>query len=208
METLSRSESMPVTSERTLRRALGHFCSGVTVIAANDGGTPVGMTCQSFFSVSLDPPLVAFSVARSSTTFPVIRRIGACCVNVLARDQCHLSDAFARSGPDKLTGVKWSSHSGAFGGPVIVGSLAAFECDIVIEHAAGDHDIVVAFEGQQLSQLGAAARQARTRVVHQAGGEGRGGVEASPGVQHAPRGGQADELCEPPVPARAGEDAE
>lgn len=144
METLSRSESMPVTSERTLRRALGHFCSGVTVIAANDGGTPVGMTCQSFFSVSLDPPLVAFSVARSSITFPVIRRIGACCVNVLARDQCHLSDAFARSGPDKLTGVEWSSHSGTFGGPVIVGSLAAFECDIVIEHAAGDHDIVIA----------------------------------------------------------------
>jgi flavin reductase (DIM6/NTAB) family NADH-FMN oxidoreductase RutF len=143
LELPRRFESVSPTDQRVFRRALGHFCSGVTIITAADGESPVGMTCQSFFSVSLEPPLVAFSVARSSSTFPVIRRIGSCCVNVLAQDQQHLSDAFGRSGPDKTLGVQWARYRGAFGHPVIAGSLAAFECEIVAEYPAGDHHIIL-----------------------------------------------------------------
>ncbi|RSS75497.1 flavin reductase, partial [Streptomyces sp. WAC06614] len=92
------------------RSVLGHFASGVTVITApatEDGpdAGPAGFACQSFASLSLDPPLVTFMVARTSTTWPRIARAGVFCVNVLGAEQGALCRAFAMSGTDKFAGV-------------------------------------------------------------------------------------------------------
>ncbi|OLT12775.1 hypothetical protein BJF78_23835 [Pseudonocardia sp. CNS-139] len=128
--------------EQHFRTVLGHFCSGITVLAACVDGRPVGMTCQSFFSVSVKPPMVAFCVGRSSTTFPVIRSAGGLVVNVLDSAQKELSAAFARSGSDKWAGVRWLP--GTTGHPVLAGALAAVECAMESEIDAGDHVLVLA----------------------------------------------------------------
>jgi 3-hydroxy-9,10-secoandrosta-1,3,5(10)-triene-9,17-dione monooxygenase reductase component len=134
------------------RKALGHFCSGVVIVTAVHDGHPVGMTCQSFFSVSVNPPLVAFSPAANSGTYGNIRRADAFCINVLAEDQHELSAKFARSGTDKFQGVDWKG--GETGAPVLDGVLTWIECRPHEEHSAGDHFIasgeVIAL-GQQRS---------------------------------------------------------
>src|SRR5437868_1575144 len=78
------------------RRVLGQFCSGVVVVAGANDGVPAGFTCQSFFSLSLDPPLVAFSPAKTSASYPAIRRAGAFSINILAEEQRALCASFAR----------------------------------------------------------------------------------------------------------------
>lgn len=125
------------------RTVLSHFCSGITVVAATNEGRPVGLTCQSFFSVSLAPTLVAFAVACTSTSFPSIRAVGSLVVNILSSGQEHISDAFARTGTDKWRGIAWSP-SVVLGHPVIDGGVAYLECDIDTEIEAGDHWLVVA----------------------------------------------------------------
>lgn len=90
-----------------MRMTLGHFTSGVTIIAGHDGIEPLGFTCQSFYSVSLEPPLVSFSVMTDSTTYPRIRKTEQFSVNVLASHQHEASSQFARSGTDKWMGVRW-----------------------------------------------------------------------------------------------------
>src|SRR3712207_8857094 len=75
----------------TMRDVLGHFASGVTVVTAQGDDGPIGFTCQSFSSLSLDPPLVAIAPARTSRTWPQLRALGRFCVNVLAEDQTELS---------------------------------------------------------------------------------------------------------------------
>ncbi|MET7420045.1 flavin reductase family protein [Dactylosporangium sp. NPDC005555] len=122
------------------RRVLGHFCTGVVIVTAHDDG-PIGMTCQTFSSLSLDPPLVMFCPARSSTTWPRIRATGGFAVNILAEGQRALSRGFAVSGADKFAGVAWAP--GRTGAPVIDGSMAHLECEIVAVHPGGDHDIVI-----------------------------------------------------------------
>ena len=122
---------------------LGRFASGITVVSATVDGRPVGLTCQSFFSLSVDPPMVAFSVARTSTSFAAIRGAGSCVVNVLAHGQRAVSSAMARSGTDKWAGVRWEPGP-ATGHPVIEGSLAHVECRIAAEYDGGDHVIVTA----------------------------------------------------------------
>src|SRR5690349_22062362 len=92
-------------SPAVMREVLGHFVSGIVVVTAISDDGPAGFTCQSFASLSLDPPLVTFSPARSSTTWPRIRRAAVFCVNVLAADHQELSAGFARSGVDKFAGV-------------------------------------------------------------------------------------------------------
>ncbi|HKT00368.1 MAG TPA: flavin reductase family protein, partial [Rugosimonospora sp.] len=123
------------------RRVFGHFCSGVTVVTTVDGGEPVGFACQSFAALSLDPPLVLFCPASTSSTWPRIERSGYFCVNVLAEGQRELSRVFGRSGPDKFAGVAWSpAPSGA---PVLDGTLTWADCTIEAVHVAGDHHVVV-----------------------------------------------------------------
>lgn len=123
-----------------LRAVLGSFCSGVVVVAAY-GERPYGFTCQSFVSLSLTPPLVSFSPARTSTTWPRIRDVGRFCINVLAHDQQLLSDQFARSGTDKFAGVSWRPSPS--GSPVLSGVLAWIDCELHAESDGGDHTIVI-----------------------------------------------------------------
>ena len=88
------------------RRALGTFCSGLTIVTGYDTG-PIGFSCQSFSAISLDPPLIMISPGRSSRTWPRIREVGSCCINVLADDQAKLCRSFAVSGAEKFYGVDW-----------------------------------------------------------------------------------------------------
>ena len=107
-------------SPAVLRDVLGHFVSGIVVVTAAGPTGPLGFTCQSFASLSLDPPLVSLAPARTSSTWPRIRAVGAFCVNVLAAEHEEVSVAFARSGVDKFAGVAWTpAPSGA---PVLDGS--------------------------------------------------------------------------------------
>lgn len=124
-----------------MREVVGHFASGVVVVSAVDGETPVGFTCQSFTSLSLDPPLVSFNPARTSSTWPRIRSVGRFCVNVLAAGQEDVSGAFARSGTHKYLGVTWfPAPSGA---PILAGAVAWIDCSLEHEYPGGDHTIVV-----------------------------------------------------------------
>jgi 3-hydroxy-9,10-secoandrosta-1,3,5(10)-triene-9,17-dione monooxygenase reductase component len=123
------------------RTVLGHFCSGITIITALDGGAPVGLTCQSFSSVSLEPPLVLFCATKSSSSWPRIRSAGHFCANILGEDQEELCRSFAQSGADKFAGVGWTP--GPSGAPVITGCLAYVDCELEAVHDAGDHDIAV-----------------------------------------------------------------
>lgn len=132
---------LDATDPAGFRAALGRFASGVVVISGLDEQLPVGMTCQSFSSLSLDPPLVLFSAARTSTSFPRLRKARRLCVNVLAHDQDQLSVQFARSGADKWRDVSWMP--GGNGAPRITGAAMWCEGDILQVHDGGDHFIVV-----------------------------------------------------------------
>jgi 3-hydroxy-9,10-secoandrosta-1,3,5(10)-triene-9,17-dione monooxygenase reductase component len=123
------------------RTVLSHFASGVVVITGRDAdGQPVGLTAQSFTSLSLDPPLILVCPSRTSTTWPRIsgRRFA---VNVLAADQREVSTVFARSGADKFAAVEW--YPGPNGLPLIARALAQLECDLESVHPGGDHSIAV-----------------------------------------------------------------
>ncbi|MFD7166992.1 flavin reductase family protein [Streptomyces violascens] len=124
------------------RRVLGQFASGVTVITAEDAAGPTGFACQSFASLSLDPPLVAFMVARTSTTWPRIARAGVFCVNVLGAEQSLLCRGFAVSGADKFAGVAFDAAP-VTGSPRLDGVPAWIDCRIQNVHTGGDHLIVV-----------------------------------------------------------------
>jgi flavin reductase (DIM6/NTAB) family NADH-FMN oxidoreductase RutF len=137
-------ERAPV-DQGAFRRVLGNFATGVTVVtapAADGASGPAGFACQSFTSLSLDPPLVAFMVGRTSTTWPRIARAGAFCVNVLAAHQGDLCRAFAVSGADKFAGVPYDPAP-ASGAPRLAGALAWIDCTIHAVHPGGDHLIVV-----------------------------------------------------------------
>jgi 3-hydroxy-9,10-secoandrosta-1,3,5(10)-triene-9,17-dione monooxygenase reductase component len=123
------------------RQVLGHFATGVVVIAGLQDRTPVGLTVQSFTSLSLDPPLVSFAVGRNSSTWPKLREAGAFSINMLAEDQEALCRTFATSGADKFAGVGWKA--GATGSPLLNDVLAWIECRVEVEHDAGDHILVI-----------------------------------------------------------------
>ena len=127
---------------RRFRDVLGRFASGVTVVTAISGEEPIGMTCQSFSSVSLEPPLVLFLPAKSSRSWPLIQRSGKFCVNFLAADQAGLSNTMASRGVDKFADVTWTP-SRETGSPVLDGALAQVDCAIHAVHEAGDHYLVV-----------------------------------------------------------------
>ena len=130
------------------RTVLGHFATGVAIVTAVDDGEPVGMACTSFTSVSIEPPLVLFCAAKSSTTWPRIQRAGAWAANFLAEDDEQVCRLFATKGADRFTGL---SHSpGATGAPVLGDAIAYVDCRTYAEHDAGDHVLVVG----QVERLG------------------------------------------------------
>jgi len=153
----------PVTPQ-AMREVLGHFVSGVVVITAQGPEAPIGFTCQSFSSLSLDPPLISFSPARTSSTWPRIREIGTFCVNVLASDHSGYSNGFARSGTDKFAGVTWSPAPS--GSPILEGVSAWIDCTLWNEYDGGDHTVVLG----KVSDLG--ADEARLPLLFYRGGYG------------------------------------
>ncbi|MER7824235.1 flavin reductase family protein [Streptomyces sp. NPDC096097] len=144
LRAVGEDERAPV-SPAEFRAVLGNFASGVTVITAPPGEVeegPAGFACQSFASLSLDPPLVTFMVARTSTTWPRIARAGVFCVNILGAEQGELCRSFAVSGADKFAGV---THTPApvTGSPQLDAVPAWIDCRIQAVHTGGDHLIVV-----------------------------------------------------------------
>lgn len=122
--------------------AMSRFATGVTVVSGMEEGEPVGFTCQSFISLSLDPPFVAVAPARTSTSWPRIARAGSFCVNVLGDHQEELCRGFAVSGGPKFDGVNW--HPAPItGAPLIEDSLAWVDCKVELVHDAGDHELII-----------------------------------------------------------------
>jgi flavin reductase (DIM6/NTAB) family NADH-FMN oxidoreductase RutF len=129
---------------RRFRQVLGRFATGVVAITALDAesGEPCGLAANSFTSVSLEPPLVAFCVAHTSTSWPKVRGAKVLTVNVLAEHQQEVCTQMANRGGDKFAGLRWTGSPG--GNPVLDGALAWIDCAVEAEHPAGDHVIVVA----------------------------------------------------------------
>jgi 3-hydroxy-9,10-secoandrosta-1,3,5(10)-triene-9,17-dione monooxygenase reductase component len=123
------------------REVVGHFPTGVAVVASTTGGRPYGMAVASFMSLSLDPPLVLFCAGKSSTSWPRIRRAGRFCVSVLSHEQRDTCKAFAQQSGDKFQNIDWFASPN--GSPIIDGCLAWIECDISAVYPGGDHDVVV-----------------------------------------------------------------
>ncbi|WP_037669938.1 flavin reductase family protein [Streptomyces griseus] len=156
-------ERAPV-DQGDFRRVLGTFATGVTIVtapAAEGESGPAGFACQSFTSLSLDPPLVTFMVGRTSTTWPRIARAGVFCVNVLSADQGGLCRAFAVSGADKFAGVP-HTPAPVTGSPRLAGALAWIDCTIHAVHTGGDHLIVVG----RVNALGAEEGDGAPLVFH------------------------------------------
>lgn len=124
------------------RKALGSFATGVTIITARDpSGAPVGLTVNSFNSVSLSPPLVLWSLAETSNSLPVFRAVDHWAVHVLATDQDALSARFARRGEDKFAGIDIETGLGDV--PLLPGCTARFQCRTAFQYQGGDHLIFV-----------------------------------------------------------------
>ena len=128
---------------REFRRALGAFPTGVAIITTvTEAGEPVGLTCNSFSSVSLDPPLVLWSLRRESKSLGLFRQASHFAINILSKGQSQLSSRFASGTiPDRFKGV--SHAAGAGGAPIIDGCLARFQCRTFAEHEAGDHIVFI-----------------------------------------------------------------
>lgn len=127
---------------REFRKALGFFSTGVTIITAvGVRGQLLGVTANSFSSVSLEPPLVLFSLDRRALSLTNFLSTEHFAVNVLAVNQIDLAKSFAIAMADKWSGVEWESWE--HGCPIIKGCHAAFECAIAYTHEGGDHVIFV-----------------------------------------------------------------
>jgi flavin reductase (DIM6/NTAB) family NADH-FMN oxidoreductase RutF len=117
----------PSFSAQEFRSALGAFATGVTVVTALDPtGRPVGLTANSFNSVSLTPPLVLWSLSRRAGSLPAFSGGSHYAINILAADQKELAERFASKDVDRFAGLTF--RQGAGGAPVIAGSAAVFEC--------------------------------------------------------------------------------
>jgi flavin reductase (DIM6/NTAB) family NADH-FMN oxidoreductase RutF len=127
---------------RTLRDAMGCFATGITIITSRDAdGTPIGLTANSFTSLSLDPPLLLVCVANTAGSAPVLREAEHFAVNLLQVSQQAASNRFAGKGEDRFAATAWSP--GETGMPLIDGALGAFECKRHAIHDGGDHFILV-----------------------------------------------------------------
>ena len=135
-------ECLPAFTDREFRDALGQFATGVTVVTACEAqGRPAGMTVSSFNSVSLTPPLVLWSLARSAGNFAAYAQCRHYAIHVLAADQKQLALQFSQRGIDRFAGVHWAPN--AHGVPLLSGALAVFECQARSRYDEGDHVIMV-----------------------------------------------------------------
>ena len=148
-------EGNPAVDRRAFRQCLGQFATGVTVMTTGTGEHRAGVTANSFSSVSLEPPLVLWSISRTSRSFQAFAEARHFAVNILGQDQIGLSQIFSSAEADKFAAVKWST--GRHGAPVLDGVNALLECEREAIYEGGDHLIIVGrvlhfatFEGEPL----------------------------------------------------------
>ncbi|CAA7613932.1 Actinorhodin polyketide dimerase [Magnetospirillum sp. LM-5] len=129
--------------DRSFRKALGCFASGVTVVTTltPDSRQPVGVTVSAFSSLSLDPPLVLFCLGAKTSSLEAFTNFGHFAINMLAETQRDLSIRFASRSDDKWAGVDW--NAGKSGVPLIKGCLASLECSLENKIDGGDHLILI-----------------------------------------------------------------
>ncbi len=130
----------PTTDQRAFRDALGAYATGVTVVTTSSDDGPIGITANSFASVSLDPPLVLWSPAKSSKRFNYFTGKTHFAIHVLDVHQHDLCNGFTRD-KSAFEGLDWEASKN--GVPLINGCLARFECELHAEHDAGDHTIII-----------------------------------------------------------------
>ncbi|HEY9066184.1 MAG TPA: flavin reductase family protein [Burkholderiaceae bacterium] len=139
---LPRRALAPSFSAQEFRAALGMFATGVTIVTARAAdGVPVGLTANSFNSVSLSPPLVLWSLARSAGSMPAFERGSHYAINILAADQHALAERFSSKSVDRFADLAF--REGAGGAPILQGAAAVFECFNRSRYEEGDHVIFV-----------------------------------------------------------------
>jgi flavin reductase (DIM6/NTAB) family NADH-FMN oxidoreductase RutF len=127
---------------RELRDALGRFATGVCVITTvTEGGQALGLTANSFASVSLDPPLVLWSLQNNSDVYDIYANARHFSINVLEKEHRELSNQYAKKGDHKMSPAHF--HTGKYHTPVIHNALVTFECELAATHEAGDHLIII-----------------------------------------------------------------
>nr|pir nitrilotriacetate monooxygenase (EC 1.14.13.-) component B [imported] - Chelatobacter heintzii [Aminobacter aminovorans] len=131
----------PTSDPKGFRRALGTFPTGVTIVTAPGVDGPAGVTANSFASVSLDPPLVLWSIGHTSRSHSKFQQSATFAINILADDQVGVSQVFAGGSADKFSLVDW--HTGRTGAPLIDNALAYFDCVCEARHEGGDHTIMI-----------------------------------------------------------------
>src|SRR5712664_3217972 len=155
------SDSSPI-DPRDFRNALGTYATGVTIITAD--GKPYGLTCNSFASVSLNPPLVLWSLGMFSQGLSIFQNASHFAVNVLGASQQALATKFAKSSEDKFAGVEWTPGLG--NAPILADSVANFQCRAANRYYGGDHIIF-------LGAVEAYAYNGREPLLFARGGYGR-----------------------------------
>ncbi|MFS8976458.1 flavin reductase family protein [Cupriavidus necator] len=131
-----------MTDAREFRNALGRFATGVAIVTTRTpDGEPWGVTVNSFSSVSLEPRLVLWSLAKKSYSLEAFRKTGSFVIHVLAADQEHVSNRFARGADGKFAGVPCTD--GIDGSPVLPGCAAVFQCRNTHQYDGGDHVIFI-----------------------------------------------------------------
>jgi flavin reductase (DIM6/NTAB) family NADH-FMN oxidoreductase RutF len=137
-----RKAQPPSFSSQEFRAALGMFATGVTIVTARTAeGLVIGLTANSFNSVSLDPPLVLWSLAQGAASLPVFSAGSHYAINILAKDQKALAERFALRGAERWNGVNFAEGMG--GAPLLEGAAATFECFNRSRYEEGDHVIFV-----------------------------------------------------------------
>lgn len=133
---------MHLTDANELRNTLGCFTTGVVVATTvGDGGMPVGLTINSFNSVSLDPPLILWSLSLAAPSLSAFRAHSTFAINILSIDQADLCLRFAKSAENKFKDVSWTA--GMNGIPLISNALGWLECEVWRRHDGGDHEIII-----------------------------------------------------------------
>lgn len=131
----------PSIDQKAFRQALGSFATGVTIVTSPGEDRPVGVTANSFSSVSLDPPLVLWSIAHTSRSYHAFQNSQHFAINILADDQMNVSQTFASSSDDKFSAVPW--RKGSTGSPIIENAIAYFDCVCEARHEGGDHTVLI-----------------------------------------------------------------
>lgn len=139
-----------------LRAVLGRFASGVVIVTGQTDAGCAGLTVQSFMALSMDPPLVLLSIARTSTSWPAIKATGRVGINIVGEDHSDLALAFACSGGQKFESCDWRPGR-VTGAPVLAGAIAWVEAEIWQLYDGGDHEIVTA----RIVDLGAVEEDSR-----------------------------------------------